>query len=78
MDNSPMEVACQCGNVVVVDRKRIWCTRCGKPVYRDPQKQRLHKFNNAYMMVLIIGVIGFVAFMFNEMIAIPIFKVAMP
>ncbi len=78
MDYSPKEVQCKCGNLIVVDKHRVWCTKCGKPVYHDPKKQRLHKVNNTYMMGLIIAVICFVAFMYIEMIAIPIFREAMP
>ena len=78
MDHSPKEVQCQCGNLVVVDKKRIWCTKCGKPVYREEKQQRLHKINNTYMMGMIIVVICFVAFLFIEMIVIPIFRVSMP
>jgi hypothetical protein len=47
-------------------------------VYYDPRDQRLHKINNTYFMVIIFLVLGFMAFLFIEVIAIPIMKIKMP
>lgn len=78
MNYPPKEVQCECGNVIVVDKKRIWCTKCGKPVYHNPKEQRWHKINNYYFMGVIFLVLAFLAFIFIEVIAIPIMKIQMP
>lgn len=78
MDYPAKEMTCTCGNTVTVDRKRVWCTQCGKPVYHDPKAQRLHRLNNFYLTGLIILVLGFLAFIFIEVVAVPIFKIQMP
>ena len=78
MNFPPEERQCACGNTVVVDRERVWCTKCGKPVYHNPKAQRLHKINNYYLTGIIVFVIAFLAFIFIEVVAIPIFKIPMP
>jgi hypothetical protein len=78
MQFEPKEMQCECGNTLVVDKKRAWCTKCGKPVYHNPKEQYLHKLHNYYVMIAIALVIAFVAFMFIEVIAIPLSKVTMP
>jgi hypothetical protein len=72
------EIQCECGNTMTVDMKRVWCPTCGKPVYHHPRNQLLHKLNNYYIMFIIALVIAFVAFIYIEVIAIPMSNVTMP
>lgn len=74
----PKEMQCQCGNTLVVDKRRAWCPKCGKPVYHNPREQYKHKLNNYYIMIAIVVFMAFVAYMFIEVIAIPMSKVTMP
>ena len=78
MKFEPKEMQCKCGNKMTVDTKRVWCTTCGKPVYHNPRNQLLHKLNNYYIMFIIALVIAFVAFIYIEVIAIPMSKISMP
>ena len=70
----PKEVQCQCGNVLVVDRTRDWCTQCGRAVYHDPKAQRMHKLNNIYLMALVLGAFTVLGYIFVEMIASPMLR----
>lgn len=70
----PKEVQCQCGNLLVVDRKRDWCTQCGRAVYHDPKDQLRHKINNIYMMALILAAFTVLGYLFVEMIASPMLR----
>jgi hypothetical protein len=71
MNYPPKSVTCKCGNQLTVDRRRVWCTKCGQPVYYHEKDQRWHRINALYIYVIFVSVILLVAYFFIEMIAKP-------
>ena len=74
MDYPPKTVTCKCGNEVTVDRRRIWCLKCGDPVYYHQKEQKWHRINTIYVYVAFVAVILLVAYFFIELIAKPFFN----
>ncbi|MFH1155516.1 MAG: hypothetical protein V1793_17050 [Pseudomonadota bacterium] len=72
MEFKPIEKECKCGNVVVVDRQRVWCTECAKPVYYKDKEQKKHTINSVYMGFIILCTVLFLAYIFIEMIVRPL------
>jgi uncharacterized paraquat-inducible protein A len=68
------ELTCDCGHSFTSERERDYCAKCGRKVFRDPDEQRKHRFNNYYMGTLIVAVLAFITFIFMEVVAIPILK----
>ena len=66
------DVACDCGNILTLNRKRDWCTKCGQPVFYNPKDKKWHKINKIYILAMFAAVICFVTYLFFEMIAIPL------
>lgn len=66
------QVTCACGNRMELDRHRTWCEKCGQAVYYDARDQRKHKFNNYYIIAIFVTVMGFLTYIFIEMIAKPL------
>jgi hypothetical protein len=66
------DVQCDCGNPMVIQMKRDWCRQCGQPVYYDAQAKRRDKLNRVYLTTMILLAFSFMAFLFVEMIAVPI------
>ena len=72
MKLSPKEVVCDCGHSQMLDRSKLMCTKCGKYMFYDPRDKRKHKINKAYTVILIAAAMGFVAYIFIEMIVDPL------
>ena len=53
---------------------RDYCGKCGRRVFLDPAEGRKDKINNFYIGTVIVAVLAFIAFIFIEVIAIPILK----
>ena len=71
MSYPPKEVTCKCGNPLTLDRRRVWCPKCGQPTYYHEKEQRWHKINSLYVYVIFVAVILMIAYFFIEMIAKP-------
>lgn len=71
MTYTSKEIACKCGNIVTVDRERVWCKNCAQPVYYHEGAQSKHKWNTVYVGAMIICTIFFLSYMFMELIAKP-------
>ncbi len=54
------------------EKQKVYCSKCGKAVFLDPKLQRNHKINTYYMYAIILSVIAFIAYIYIEMIAVPI------
>jgi hypothetical protein len=72
MEYEAVQKECKCGNLVLVDRKRVWCPSCAKPVYHDEKDQKRHTVNSLYMGVIILCTVLFLSYIFLEMIIRPI------
>ena len=72
MEYTPIVKHCQCGNEVTVDRNRVWCTQCAKPVYYQDKDQKKHSLNTLYVGVMIVCTVLFLAYIFLEMIVRPL------
>jgi hypothetical protein len=67
-------LTCDCGHSFASEKERAYCDKCGRKVFLDPVEGRKYKFNNYYMGTLIVAVIAFIAFIFIEIVAIPIMR----
>lgn len=68
---SPKELICDCGYRFVSEQHSNWCNKCGKQVFYDPRDRIKGKISNVYITVLLVLVIGFLAYFFIEMILTP-------
>ena len=68
------ELTCECGYAFTSEKQMDYCGKCGRKVFLDPAEGRKHKINNFYMGTLIVAVLAFIAFIFVEVIAIPILR----
>jgi hypothetical protein len=76
-DNSRMtshELTCECGHSFASEKQKDYCNKCGRKAFLDPAERRKDKINNFYIGTLIVAVLAFIAFIFVEVIAIPILK----
>ena len=71
---TPKDVKCKCGNVLTLDKKSDWCTKCVRKVFYDPKDQRRHTINNIYMRVLAVSIMFFLIYVFFELIITPMSK----
>ena len=69
---APITKTCACGNPITVDRHRTWCEKCGQPVYYNAKDQNHHKLNTIYVGAMIVLVLGFLTYVFIELIAEPL------
>ena len=67
-------VACSCGYSQEIDRQKDWCDKCGRPVFYEARDKIKNRLNNIFIIAAIALVFGFIAFLFTEMIAIPMMK----
>jgi hypothetical protein len=52
-------------------KKKEWCSKCGRPVFKNPEEKRQHKFNQLYIMGAVAVGIGTLAYFFIELILKP-------
>ena len=67
-------VTCQCGAEYRIRKPVHYCTACGQTVFYSDRHRRKHRLNNYYVYVAVALVIGFVVYIFIEMIADPLLK----
>jgi DNA-directed RNA polymerase subunit RPC12/RpoP len=68
----PKQVVCECGHSFTSEQHSNWCTKCGRQVFYNPRDQRKARFNNTYIMLVIVAAFSLVAYFFIEMILTPI------
>ncbi len=68
----PKEVRCACGNVLTLEEKSDWCTKCAHKVFYDVKDQRRYRLHNIYTIGMILSVITFLTYVFIELIAVPL------
>jgi predicted nucleic acid-binding Zn ribbon protein len=69
---TPKTVTCRCGHSFTADRHRNWCQKCCEAVYYNEKDNRRHRFNNMYVIGIIVAVMTFLTYVFIELIATPI------
>jgi len=74
MSLPPKELHCSCGHTFVSDQKKTWCTQCMRPVFYDSKDQRADRLNHYYFCAAVVAVVGFLAYLFIEMIMTPFFS----
>ena len=72
MSLKPKQVTCQCGHTFITTRDRSWCERCADPVYYHLKDKNKNKWNHIYVTGVIVAVVGFLAYVFMELIASPL------
>ncbi len=69
------EVTCDhCGHAFPADRPRSWCDKCGRPVFYDAKGRRENRLTRLVILLGILGVFFFVAYIFIEMIVDPLMR----
>ena len=65
------ETTCHCGHVNIITRKTDWCEKCGHKIYYTEKDKKAHKYSVLYAYVLLFGVIGFLSYVFVELLLVP-------
>jgi hypothetical protein len=68
----PKEVTCACGHVSTLDRKKLLCIKCGKYIFYDEAEKRRHRLNTIYVVIMFAAAMGFITYIFLEMIVNPL------
>jgi predicted nucleic acid-binding Zn ribbon protein len=68
----PKHVECNCGNSFEATKLKTWCQKCCQPVFYHEKDQRKHKFNNYYIITMVVMVLMFISYLFVELIARPL------
>ena len=68
----PKDVVCQCGHVSALETKKLMCVKCGKYVFYDSQEKRRHQAKTIYAIVMLAVGMGFITYLFIEMIVSPL------
>ena len=72
MNTEAKQLNCSCGHSVTTDKSKVYCDKCGRPIFADPRENRKDKLNHLFVLAMILSVFGFLAFLFVEMIATPL------
>ena len=72
MHQPPKEVVCKCGHVSTLETNKLLCIKCGKYVFYDSQEKRRHHAKTIYAVVMLALGLGFVTYLFIEMIVTPL------
>ena len=67
----PKEIQCGCGHVFTIDRPRIWCEKCAKPVFYNDSDKRTYKRQTIIVYGVLLAVITFITYIFLELIVTP-------
>ena len=70
----PKDVQCKCGNVLTIEKRSDWCTKCARKVFYHKKDRRWNKINNIYLGITVIGIMSFLAYVFIKLILIPVSK----
>ena len=65
-------VTCQCGATYEIDKPSHWCTACGRQIFYSENAQRRHRWNTYLVWGGLLSAIGFLVYIFIEMIAVPL------
>jgi hypothetical protein len=74
MHLTPKEVACKCGHVSTLETNKLLCIKCGKYVFYNSQEKRRHQAKTIYAVVMLALGLGFVTYLFIEMIVTPLLR----
>ena len=68
----PKEIVCKCGHASIIESKKLLCVKCGKYIFYDPQEKRRYQIKSTYVVVMFALALGFLTYVFIEMIATPL------
>jgi hypothetical protein len=68
----PKTLTCRCGHTFSTDRYRTWCQKCCAAVYYDKKDRNKFRFDNMYVVGIILAVVTFLTYVFVELIASPL------
>jgi hypothetical protein len=71
MSLPPKELRCSCGHTFVSDKNKTWCNQCMQPVFYNSKDQRANRLNNYYTCAAVVLVMGFLTYLFIELIMGP-------
>ena len=74
MSMRPKEIVCKCGHVSVLETKKLMCIKCGKYVFYNSQEKRRHQAKTIYAVVMLALGLGFITYLFLEMIVTPLLR----
>ena len=72
MPFSPKDVVCKCGQKTTLTTRKLLCVKCGKYVFYNDNEKRSHLMNSLYVLAMMALGIGFLTFLFMEMIVSPL------
>ena len=73
MPRPEKEITCQCGHSMTIAMDKIRCIKCGKYVFYTEKDQHRHRVSSIYFVLILAAVIGFLTYLFIEMIVEPLF-----
>jgi hypothetical protein len=68
----PKDVVCKCGHVSSLETHKLLCIKCGKYVFYNSQEKHRHHAKTIYAVVMLALGLGFITYLFIEMIVTPL------
>ncbi len=68
---SNKQLTCRCGHMFTTNRYRTWCEKCCDAVYYHEKHKNKFRFDNMYVIGIIVAVMTFLTYVFMELIASP-------
>ena len=68
----PKNVDCKCGHTMTLNIRKLRCIKCGKYLFYNEDEQRKHNHANFYAVAMLALAIGFLTYLFVEMIVRPL------
>jgi hypothetical protein len=67
------DVRCQCGHTMTLTTRHLICVKCARDLYYDESERRRHRRNKIYVLCIFAAALGFMAYLFIEIVAVPFF-----
>jgi hypothetical protein len=74
----PKEITCECGNRFVSQQRSNWCRACGKQLFYDLKGEKKSRSNQIYLTLIVVIVIGLLAYFFIELLLTPLLSLWQP
>ena len=79
MTSPPTELTCDhCGYKFTPDAPVNWCPKCARRIFATAKQRKRHRINTLYLGAMAIGATALLAYLFFELIIVPILAMKPP
>lgn len=79
MASEPIELTCDhCGHRFTPETPVRWCPKCARRIFANEKERKSHRINTVYTYVMAAGALSVLAYLFFELIVVPIMSMGPP